>query len=113
MADLEARTHPPAQIVVTGIRCWEDVEYFRDAGYPVKIIALFRSLLEAWKAGLARGRGDHPAEFERFILLYGWEHWMGMGKLFFNADYFLINDGTEDGLYGQLARIVGLDSSKG
>jgi dephospho-CoA kinase len=96
--------------VLSGVRKWEDVQYLRQQGYHVEVVALFRDSTAAFIYGRVRAiqerREDHPESLEEFIQLNAWEYSIGLGRLIHEADHVLVNSGDRRVLTWLLNTIV-------
>jgi dephospho-CoA kinase len=108
--ELRRERPQPNYAVLSGVRKSEDVDYLRQQGYHVEVVALFRDSTAAFIYGRVRaiqeGREDHPESLEEFIQLNAWELSIGLGRLIYEADHVLVNSGDRKVLRWLLNTIV-------
>ncbi|MEM0057196.1 MAG: AAA family ATPase [Candidatus Geothermarchaeota archaeon] len=83
-------------ILVDGLRCFEEVEYFRKRGYRVVIIGVYASLKTRFNRVLGRGRSDDVKTLEEFIEREKREVSLGLLDVFRRANYLFINEGISE-----------------
>lgn len=89
-------------ILVDGIRCFEEVEYFKKRGYKVVIVGVYASLKTRFDRILERSRSDDVRTLEEFIERERREISLGLLDVFRSANYLFINEGIseEDAILG-------------
>jgi dephospho-CoA kinase len=93
------------RVVVSGFRTVQEVEAIRRA-FPCVVIGVESSLEVRLTRLTERGRNDHSGSQEAFIRLNGWEYSLGLGRLIYEADHILLNDGPLALLQAQLDTIA-------
>lgn len=84
-------------LIVEGIRCIEEVEYFKKIG-EVYLVAIHASPRTRFERALKRKREDDPSNFEDFKARDLRELKLGIGDVIALSDFMIINEGSEEEL---------------
>lgn len=81
-------------VLVDGVRCPEEVEYFRGLGFRVVVVWVHASPAERLRRLVARARIDDPRGVLELVERERAEASLGMWRLLELADYCFVNEGV-------------------
>ncbi len=84
--------------IVEGVRSLYEVDYFREAGLRVVVVAIHSSPRTRFERLLKRGRPDDPRDWGSFVERDRRELSWGIGSVIALADYMIVNEGSVEEL---------------
>lgn len=97
-----------SRIIISGIRCIEEVIFFRDFFGKFSVVAIHAPPKLRFSRLKQRGREDDPQDFESFYRRDIKELEVGIGTVISLADYMIVNDGTKEELKEKVASLISI-----